>query len=449
MKAVFLLVLYPLSIMGSFMSHEIDSEYSFPFDFTDNDIATTCYALTDEYKPYCDPNIPSYFDKKDNTIKSFNKGGPRGGCFTLTDIWKELDQNILFAIDPSTEIISKVPTGTWMLTEDLFIQDGITLNVIGTVRGGDCDELRLFSDDSKIINLRGHGGSLNFKNTKVLSWNPFVHGPDTNVTDGRSHVSCVSENTTETILCEGMKPTTVGECRMDISCSEFSNLGYNEPESSGITYKVKGLCPDSSNLKTFNKVGVYGNILDSNLHDNYNGHYSYGHKNGEFVRNVVHDNIENGILLDKIDKAIVINNEIRDNFETGITFVESSRGDISGNMVKDNTIGLKVSNSKKNVFEENEFGGSTSYDVVSEGNYMDVLYDNLFYVTPGYKGLRVKDTDNLKLSKNKFKNGVGYVESISSKGMLFVKNDKLILDADKESCVDPASDLKSGANMCG
>lgn len=32
---------------------------------------------------------------------------------------------------------------------------------------GDCDELRLLSDEDTVLNLRGHGGSLSFRDTRV------------------------------------------------------------------------------------------------------------------------------------------------------------------------------------------------------------------------------------------------------------------------------------------
>lgn len=37
----------------------------------------------------------------------------------------------------------------------------------GNASDGDCDELRLMSTNETFINLRGHGGSLDFENTKV------------------------------------------------------------------------------------------------------------------------------------------------------------------------------------------------------------------------------------------------------------------------------------------
>ncbi|CAN0261394.1 unnamed protein product, partial [Ectocarpus sp. 4 AP-2014] len=61
-------------------------------------------------------------------------------------------------------------TGTWLLTEELYVEDGITLEVYGSEAGGDADELRLLSTNETFINLRAHGGSLDFVSTKVFSW---------------------------------------------------------------------------------------------------------------------------------------------------------------------------------------------------------------------------------------------------------------------------------------
>lgn len=44
----------------------------------------------------------------------------------------------------------------------------VTCQMHGTARGGDCDELRLLSDETTYINLRAHGGSFSFLGTKVL-----------------------------------------------------------------------------------------------------------------------------------------------------------------------------------------------------------------------------------------------------------------------------------------
>lgn len=58
--------------------------------------------------------------------------GDRGGCIRLTEIFEaRAGKAPLYAVDPSTG--NRVPnaTGTWLLTTNLFVEDGITLNVSG------------------------------------------------------------------------------------------------------------------------------------------------------------------------------------------------------------------------------------------------------------------------------------------------------------------------------
>ena len=47
-----------------------------------------------------------------------------------------------------------------------FVSD----QVHGKSAGGKADELRLLSTSKDFINLRAHGGSLDFVSTKVLAW---------------------------------------------------------------------------------------------------------------------------------------------------------------------------------------------------------------------------------------------------------------------------------------
>ena len=57
-------------------------------------------------------------------------GKTRGGCVTLEDIWKDLDGSApLYAVKSSSGDVSSTITGTWLLTESLYVEDGITLQV--------------------------------------------------------------------------------------------------------------------------------------------------------------------------------------------------------------------------------------------------------------------------------------------------------------------------------
>lgn len=49
---------------------------------------------------------------------------------TLTEIWENLDGSApLYAVDPDSGDVRNTVTGTWLLTETLYVEDGITLQV--------------------------------------------------------------------------------------------------------------------------------------------------------------------------------------------------------------------------------------------------------------------------------------------------------------------------------
>lgn len=56
--------------------------------------------------------------------------GERGGCMTLSEIFEaRAGKAPLYAVDPATGSRVEEITGTWLLTESLYVEDGITLNV--------------------------------------------------------------------------------------------------------------------------------------------------------------------------------------------------------------------------------------------------------------------------------------------------------------------------------
>ncbi|CAN0090334.1 unnamed protein product, partial [Ectocarpus sp. 13 AM-2016] len=247
-------------------------------------------------KPDCDSDIAVSIRYAGTTarlyLESADNGTTRGGCVTLGQIWESrAGKGPLYAVDPESGNVSTNATGTWLLTEELYVEDGITLKVYGSEAGGDADELRLLSTNETFINLRAHGGSLDFVSTKVFSWDTSTNSPDEDETDGRSYISAISEIITdEDETCEGNAKNTMGEARMDIESSEIGYLGYWDSESYGLTWKVRGFCEDKSNPEVFDDVNVYGNVYDSDIHHMNFGLYTYGHQQGDWRRNKMHDN---------------------------------------------------------------------------------------------------------------------------------------------------------------
>lgn len=118
----------------------------------------------------------------------------------------------LYVLDEDDNIIpGGTPTGRWLLTRDLRVTNGGTLLVHGTSIGGDCDVLRIRSDGpSAFHEIRGHGGSLSFRSTKVTSWDTESGKQQTDYEDGRSYINCISE-----FLGDGdCSKNNMGECRM-------------------------------------------------------------------------------------------------------------------------------------------------------------------------------------------------------------------------------------------
>ena len=68
------------------------------------------------------------------------------------------------------------------------------------------------------------------------------------------------------------------------------------------------------------KVAVYGDITDSEIHNQFFGHYSFGHKGGNWSGNHVHDNVGYGFdPHDDSDHATIANNHVHDNGWHGIS----------------------------------------------------------------------------------------------------------------------------------
>ncbi|CAM9326086.1 unnamed protein product [Ectocarpus sp. 12 AP-2014] len=415
----------------------------------------------------------------------------RGGCFTLTEIW-ESGSRPLYPLDPTTNERVDYVTGVWLLTEELYVTDGVILQVHGTDRGGDCDELRLLSDETTFINLRAHGGSFSFLGTKVVSWNEGKGTVDTNHEDGRSYISAVSEVIYDpNQTCNGTAKSEMGEARMDVIDSEIAFLGYYESESYGLTWKVRGFCVDKSNLDVFDYVNVYGDMINSNIHHNYFGHYSYGHQGGNWSYNKMHENVEygfdphddsdylhivgndvwgngnHGIIASKrcdhvriidnhvsygvntglflhrsSDHAIVTGNHVHDNGDAGMAVLESFYMDVNNNIFTNNRYGIRFSvGSGYNWIHDNilnksyrynifTYVGSDSPDVEGSDGLSDGIVFWRNYLSGTYlESIKLKDAKSMFIVNNR----ISSAATISFEGC----DDTTYRDNEVESFLEP------------
>lgn len=84
-------------------------------------------------KPECDASITVSIRYSSSSARLYLEsadGTTRGGCVTLQQIWEARKGKApLYAVDPTTGAVSTTSTGTWLLKEEMFVEDGITLNV--------------------------------------------------------------------------------------------------------------------------------------------------------------------------------------------------------------------------------------------------------------------------------------------------------------------------------
>lgn len=88
-------------------------------------------------KPECNESNPVSVRYSSTTGRLYleSASSSRGGCVSIDQIWEARGGGTsgakppLYAVDPVSGNISDTITGTWLLDEDLYVEDGITLRV--------------------------------------------------------------------------------------------------------------------------------------------------------------------------------------------------------------------------------------------------------------------------------------------------------------------------------
>lgn len=336
---------------------------------------------------------------------------------TLTEI-KQLGSNSipLTLLDPVNKI--------WFLGAKLFLREGAKLVLLGNPVGGDVNELRLKSNNlssNDFIVIQADWGTVDIDSTKITSWDENAGGPDTEYAQyGRAYIQVRSR-----LGSDGVTPR---ESRMDIKNSDVGYLGYQGAEAYGLSWKVA--------TGTLDAVGVFGDVANNKIHNNYFGAYTYGAQAMTFVNNGIYENIKygldphddsdyltisgnyvhnngshgiicsrqcnnlvitnnnssnnggNGIMLHRnTNDSLVENNILRYNADSGMAIFDSHSNTIRNNDAKYNKNGIRLSvGSSNNVVENNNFSENSKY-----GMYF-------------YKGSDISTSGDGRLKFNTFRN---------------------------------------------
>jgi len=166
-----------------------------------------------------------------------------------------------------------------------------------------------------LTSVTANGGHLLIQDIKVTSW--AGSDVDTNYFDGRSYLLAKSGG------------------RMDVIRSEVAYLGWSAGEPSGLAWRLRaGYGGDDPVTANNIKVGATGSILNSNIHNNYFGQYSFQAYGLRVFNNEFHDNAFYG--FDPHDYSTgfeVAYNQIYNNGTHGISFDAGS----TKNLVYGNT----------------------------------------------------------------------------------------------------------------
>ena len=348
-----------------------------------------------------------------------------GGVCSLSDI-DNIVVNKYSSVDQD-QLLEQLSPGNWLLKTEIRVEDGSTLIIHGTEIGGDANSLLLLSENGAQpyhVKIQAKHGFIDINSTSISSWDPSSSGPDTDQTNGRAfiHVNSIEEG------------TTIKESRMDIINSEVSYLGFNDAESYGLVWKIRGGNIDPT---IYDRLDVYGDIKDSYIHHNYMGMYSYGAfgmiiDNNEFAfhtsygidphddsdeltisNNDVHDNGNHGIICSRRcnDLTIIGNKSYRNNH--GIMLHRDSNDSlIEGNIIYDNADnGIAIYESHGNIIRNNTITGNKhgiklsmgSHDNMIEFNTIENNSSNALYQ---YSGNDTPETTNGRPSNNTFTNNI-------------------------------------------
>ena len=313
--------------------------------------------------------------------------------------------------------LAQIAPGVWHLRAEIVVEEGARLALYGTKIGGDCNELRLQSNNrgnltKDIIFLSADWGVLDIRSTKITSWDDDANGPDTEYNVfRRSYVRIRS-----TLSTNGVTPL---ESRMDVIDSDIGYLGSHNSEAYGMVWKVLEAKspadrPYGALTNLYALVNVYGDIIRSRIHHCFFGHYSFGsqgqhmldneidhnvgygldphddsddlviernnvHHNGwhgiiasqrcnnAIVRNNISwNNGKNGIMLHRYcDDSLVEGNRTFRNGDAGIALFDNYRSIVRGNTCLENfNAGIRLSvGPADNLFENNEFAHGANYGI--------------------------------------------------------------------------------------
>jgi parallel beta-helix repeat protein len=160
----------------------------------------------------------------------------------------------------------------------------------------------------------------------------------------------------------------------DVKISGFTvqNSGTQILDAGIKTLSLNSNATIENNIVQNNAIGVFLNygyapswniVRNNTIVNNIKGIYTHWANNGEIKGNTIAQNVENGIEMECSKNSFITGNIISDNGGYGIYLRgESDRNTITGiNVIQDNAVGVKISESNRNVISKNNFIGNLQH----------------------------------------------------------------------------------------
>ncbi len=342
-----------------------------------------------------------------------------GSTVTLPEIADSLgatDANLLIA----------EADGIWRLNANLFLEIGVTLDLSAT---SGVTELRLRSeassgqaryrplvdgvaaaggavDDASFVYIRAYNSTINIDGIKITSWDQAAQDVDHDYSNGRAYLLAKYD------------------AELTIDNADIGYLGSADGESYGLVWRDVNDSSEPDLLRT----RVTGHVVDSQIHHNYYGIYTFQasdmlFRGNHFYANVrygfdphdfshdflvegnhAYDNGAHGFILSRgCNNFILRNNESYRNYDP------SDRSLAHGFMLDPGSPNSKdpQAPSQENVLENNKAYDNEGYGLRVLGSHRNVIRANEFVRNEIGVSIEDESTENLLL-RNRFSNNLRY-----------------------------------------
>lgn len=293
----------------------------------------------------------------------------------------------------NTGYLTDLGNGLWRLNANLWIDQGVTLTLSpatgvhelqlrsdsnGGVTSSAADEIDSIAaiNYKTFVYLKTENGIINIDGAKIYSWDAAANAVDTNYSNGRAY-----------ILAKLAATLTVRN-------ADIGYLGSADGESYGLAWRDVNATTTPDVLRT----RVTGEVIDSKIHHNYYGIYTYQAQNMTFRGNEFYSNVRYGFDPHDYSHHVLVENNVA--YNNGAHGFIISRG--CNNFIFRNNKSYNNFDPGSNLahgFMLDPGGADIDKPQVSSAN--NLLENNEAYNNEGY-GLRMLGSGNNTIRNNYF-----------------------------------------------